>query len=74
MRAAVVRRDVIDTELTVDRVITIGAWTGTHRGAFLTWLMGLLDHAELLHPAELREEVIARLEAIAATAPTPEPS
>lgn len=41
----------------------------THRDGFMTWLMGLLDHGELLHPMELREEVIARLEAIVAAAP-----
>jgi proteasome accessory factor B len=36
--------------------------------AFRSWLLGLLDHAEVLGPAGLREEVVAWLEAIAGRA------
>ena len=41
----------------------------THRDAFRSWLLGLLDHAQLLHPAEMRDELVEWLEAIAAGGP-----
>jgi predicted DNA-binding transcriptional regulator YafY len=36
-----------------------------HRPAFRSWLLGLLEHAEVLDPPELRDEVVAWLEAVA---------
>jgi predicted DNA-binding transcriptional regulator YafY len=38
----------------------------THRGAFRSWLLGFLDRAELVSPPELRGELVAWLEALAA--------
>lgn len=37
-----------------------------NRAAFRSWLLGLLDHAEVLGPPELRDEVVAWLEQMAA--------
>ena len=39
----------------------------TNRSRFRSWLLGLLDHAEVLEPPELREDVVAWLRATAAT-------
>ena len=39
-----------------------------NREAFRTWVLGLLDHAEVLEPDELRADVISWLEAIAGIA------
>jgi predicted DNA-binding transcriptional regulator YafY len=36
-----------------------------NREAFSSFVLGFLDHAEVLEPRELREELITRLEAIA---------
>jgi predicted DNA-binding transcriptional regulator YafY len=38
----------------------------TNRAAFRTFVLGLLDRAEVLGPVELRDEVVAWLEAVAA--------
>jgi predicted DNA-binding transcriptional regulator YafY len=38
--------------------------TVTNRDAFRSWLLGLRDHAEVLAPAELRDGVVAWLEAV----------
>jgi len=48
----------------------------TNRRAFLSYVLGLLDGAEVLEPPELRAEVAAWLEATvrAATAPAPAPA
>lgn len=37
----------------------------THRGGFLSWVLGLLDHARVLEPPELVEEVVGRLRGMA---------
>ena len=34
-------------------------------GAFRSWLLGYLEHAEVLSPPELRSEVVAWLEGVA---------
>jgi predicted DNA-binding transcriptional regulator YafY len=39
--------------------------TVVNRPAFRSWVLGLLDHAEVLEPAELRQEVVGWLEEIA---------
>jgi predicted DNA-binding transcriptional regulator YafY len=45
-----------------------------NRGAFRSWLVGLLDHAEVLGPPDLREEVTEWLAALASpAAPAPPP-
>jgi len=41
----------------------------TDLDAFVTWVLGLLDHAEVLGPPEARRAVVARLEAVVAAAP-----
>ena len=38
--------------------------TVVNRPAFRSWVLGLLDHAEVLEPAELRQEVVGWLEEI----------
>ena len=38
----------------------------TNRSGFLSWLLGLLDHAEVLEPQELREDVVTWLRAMVA--------
>jgi predicted DNA-binding transcriptional regulator YafY len=38
----------------------------TDRDAFVTWVLGLLDHAEVLSPPEVRAAVVGRLTALAA--------
>jgi len=42
------------------------AVTVRHRAAFRSWVLGLLDHAEVLGPAELRDDLVAWLRAITA--------
>jgi len=37
-----------------------------NRDAFRTWVLGLLDHAEVLGPAELRDGVVQWLRALSA--------
>jgi predicted DNA-binding transcriptional regulator YafY len=37
----------------------------SHRGAFRSWLFGLLDHARVLGPPDLRDDVVAWLRAMA---------
>jgi predicted DNA-binding transcriptional regulator YafY len=37
-----------------------------NRGAFRSWVLDLLDHAEVLGPDVLRDELVSWLEAIAA--------
>lgn len=37
----------------------------THPGGFLSWVFGLVDHAVVLDPPELVDEVVRRLEAMA---------
>lgn len=37
----------------------------SHRGAFRSWLFGLLDHARVLGPPELRDDVVGWLQAMA---------
>lgn len=39
-----------------------------NRPAFVSWLLGLAEHAEVLSPAEVRAEVVERLERIAGAA------
>jgi proteasome accessory factor B len=36
-----------------------------NRSAFRTWVLDLLDHAEVLGPDELRDDLVAWLEAMA---------
>ena len=36
-----------------------------HRPAFRSWVLGLLEHAEVLGPEELRADVVGWLEAVA---------
>jgi proteasome accessory factor B len=43
----------------------------TDRAGFRSFVLGLLDHAEVLSPPEVREEIVAWLEAIAAGANEP---
>lgn len=40
----------------------------TNRPALRSWLLGFLDHAEVLEPPDVRDEVVAWLEALAASA------
>jgi predicted DNA-binding transcriptional regulator YafY len=40
-----------------------------NRAAFRTWVVGLLDHAEVLAPAELRDDMVEWLDVLIATAP-----
>ncbi|MGI0131406.1 MAG: helix-turn-helix transcriptional regulator, partial [Thermoplasmata archaeon] len=40
----------------------------TNRAAFRSWVLGLLDHATVLAPAELREEVLSWLGSMAGPA------
>jgi predicted DNA-binding transcriptional regulator YafY len=40
----------------------------TNRDAFRSWLLGLRDHAEVTGPSELRDDVVAWLTAVAASA------
>jgi proteasome accessory factor B len=40
--------------------------TVTNRPALRTWVLGLLDHAEVLSPADVRAEVVAWLRAVSA--------
>lgn len=35
--------------------------------ALLSWVLDLLDHAEVLRPPDVREAMVARLEAVAAS-------
>jgi predicted DNA-binding transcriptional regulator YafY len=37
-----------------------------HRGAFRSWVLGLLDHAEVVGPAALRDDVVGWLRRVAA--------
>jgi predicted DNA-binding transcriptional regulator YafY len=37
-----------------------------NRAAFRSWVIDLLDHAEVLSPAELRADMVAWLDAVAA--------
>jgi proteasome accessory factor B len=39
----------------------------TNHGALFSWVIGFLDHAEILSPPELRAELMGRLEAMAGT-------
>ncbi len=39
-----------------------------HRPGFRSWVLGLLDHAEVVGPDDLREEIVAWLEQVAAAA------
>lgn len=48
-----------------DGAVTVQV-TVTHRGAFRSTVLGLLDHAEVLGPPELRAEMVRWLEALAA--------
>jgi predicted DNA-binding transcriptional regulator YafY len=39
----------------------------TNREAFRSWVLGLLDHAEVISPPELRADLVQWLSALAAT-------
>jgi predicted DNA-binding transcriptional regulator YafY len=41
----------------------------TNRAAFRTFVLGFLEHAEVLEPPELREDVVSWLERAAAGRP-----
>jgi proteasome accessory factor BC len=41
----------------------------SNRGALRSWVLGLLDHAEVVGPPEMRAEVVEWLESIASVAP-----
>ena len=41
-----------------------------NRAAFRTWVLGLLDHAEVLAPPELRADMVAWLDAARSTGTT----
>ena len=45
-----------------------------NREAFRTFVLGLLEHAEVLEPDELRADLVAWLEAIAGPRHAPAPS
>lgn len=40
----------------------------SHRGAFRSWLFGFLDHARVLGPPELRDDIVAWMRAMARSA------
>lgn len=42
----------------------------SNRAAFRSWVLGMLDHAEVLAPDDLRDELLAWLRAVAAGAPS----
>src|SRR5262249_21676381 len=58
--AVVTRHDDGSVEVTLPVV---------NRGAFRSWVLDLLDHAEVLGPEELRDALVAWLDAIVGTAP-----
>jgi proteasome accessory factor B len=51
-------------------VLSLGVST---TGAFRSWVLGLLDHAEVLGPDVWRQRMVAWLEALAALPPSPSP-
>jgi len=55
--AAAVRERRADGSL----VVAVGC---TNRAVFRTWLLGLVDHAEVIGPPEVRAEIVAWLEAM----------
>jgi proteasome accessory factor B len=66
LRAARVRREVGEAAVTEQRgdgsvVVRVPA---TNREAFLSWVLGLLDHAEVLAPPELRALVVDALSVV----------
>lgn len=66
-RAAAVVRELGETRVLERRndgsvVVLVPA---VNRPAFRSWVLGLLDHAEVLGPTELRDDVVAWLEAVA---------
>ena len=48
---------------------TVVEVTVTNRAAFRSFVLGFLEHAEVLDPPEMRAEIIEWLEAVAAGAP-----
>ena len=73
VRVDAVQAGKVAAEVGADRVVdrnddgsVVLELTVTNRSAFLTRILGLLDHAEVLEPAELRDEVIGWLEAMVA--------
>lgn len=74
VRVDAVQAGKVAAEVGADRVVeraedggVVLELTVTNRSAFLTWLLGLLDHAEVLEPQELRDEVVLWLQAMVAT-------
>lgn len=75
VRVDAVQAGKVAAEVGADRVVARADDGGvvlelnvTNRSAFLTWLLGLLDHAEVLEPQELRDEVVSWLRAMVVTA------
>jgi proteasome accessory factor B len=59
----------IDTDATANRAgDTVVEVTVTNRAAFRSFVLGFLEHAEVLDPPEMRTEIIEWLEAVAANA------
>lgn len=73
VRAAAVERE-LGSERVVERdsdggiVVSVPA---SNLAAFRSWVLGLLDHAVVLEPAEVRDEIVRWLEALAATGSAP---
>lgn len=58
-------------DATVEPGSTIVKITVTNRAAFRGFVLGFLEHVELLEPADMRADVVAWLEAVAAQAEAP---
>ena len=73
VRIDAVQAGKVATEVGADRIVERAEDGGivlelavTNRSAFLSWLLGLLDHAEVLEPQELRDDVVSWLQAMVA--------
>jgi proteasome accessory factor B len=71
VRVDAVQAGKVTAEVGVERVVerhddgsVVLQLAVTNRSAFLSWLLGLLDHAEVLEPKELRDDVVAWLRAM----------
>lgn len=72
VRVDVVQAGKVSAEVGADRIVetsedgsVVFELTVTNRAGFRSWLLGLLDHAEVLAPPDLREDVVTWLRQMA---------
>jgi predicted DNA-binding transcriptional regulator YafY len=70
VRISAVRADAVERDIGSERVLArdddgiVVRFPASNRPALRSWVLGLLDHAVVLEPADVRDEIVAWLESI----------